>query len=203
VPEEPRLVNVGRLSEQKGQLLLIEAARLLRDRGVDFELVIVGDGPLRGELERRIDRFDLRDRVRITGFLDNDGVRRELTAARALVLPSFAEGLPVVIMESLALGRPVISTHIAGIPELIEPGRVGWLVPAGDVGPLADAMAEALAADPSELEQMGRLGAARVAEQHDARAEAANLAALFGGPEASPRRPDSHAPLLSGIAAGQ
>ena len=154
---------MGRLAEQKGQLLLVEAAARLRDRCPDFELVIVGDGPMRDELERAIDRLDLRDRVRITGFLDNQGVRRELEAARALVLPSFAEGLPVVIMEAMALGRPVIATSIAGIPELVEPGRSGWLVPAGAVEPLVEAMAEALAADPAELDRMGRAGAARAA----------------------------------------
>jgi colanic acid/amylovoran biosynthesis glycosyltransferase len=179
VPDRPRLVTVGRLAEQKGQLLLVEAAARLKDRCPDFELVIVGDGPLRDELERAIDRSDLRDRVRITGFLDNHGVRRELEAARALVLPSFAEGLPVVIMEAMALGRPVIATSIAGIPELVEPGRSGWLVPAGAVAPLVEAMAEALAADPAELDRMGRAGAARAAEQHDADAEAGKLAALI------------------------
>ena len=134
---------------------------------------------MRGELERLIDRLGLRGRVRITGFLDNHGVRRELEAARALVLPSFAEGLPVVIMEAMALGRPVISTYIAGIPELVEPGRNGWLVPAGAVEPLVDAMAEALAADTAELERMGRAGAARVAEQHNVDIEVKKLAALI------------------------
>ena len=201
-PCRPRLVTVGRLAEQKGQLLLVEAAARLRDRGPDFELVIVGDGPMRDELERAIDRFGLRDRVRITGFLDNHGVRRELEAARALVLPSFAEGLPVVIMEAMALGRPVIATSIAGIPELVEPGRSGWLVPAGAVEPLVEAMAEALAADPAELDRMGRAGAARAAEQHDAAAESAKLAALIAGPAAIDHRPAEPAGALQGAAAG-
>jgi colanic acid/amylovoran biosynthesis glycosyltransferase len=179
IQERPRLVNVGRLSEQKGQLLLIEAAMLLHAQDLDFELVIVGDGPLRGELERLIDQHGIRSRVWITGFLDNHGVRRELEAARALVLPSFAEGLPVVIMEALALGRPVISTHIAGIPELIEPGRHGWLVPAGAVKPLAAAMAAALTAATVDLDAMGRAGAARVAQQHNVNNEAKKLAELI------------------------
>ena len=202
VPLRPRLVTVGRLAEQKGQLLLVEAAARLRDRGSDFELVIVGDGSMRDELERAIDRSGLRDRVRITGFLDNHGVRRELEAARALVLPSFAEGLPVVIMEAMALGRPVIATSIAGIPELVEPGESGWLVPAGAVDPLVEAMAEALAADPAELDRMGRAGAARAAEQHDAAAESAKLAALFAGPAAIDHRPAESAGALQGAAAG-
>ncbi len=181
VPERPRLVHVGRLSEQKGQLLLIEAAAGLRDRGLDFELVLVGDGPLRDEIEPLIDRHSLGGLVRITGFLDNPAVRREIQAARALVQPSFAEGLPVVIMEALALHRPVISTFVAGIPELVEPGVNGWLVPAGAVEPLEDAMAEALAADPAELERMGRAGAGRVARDHHAATEAAKLARLITG----------------------
>jgi colanic acid/amylovoran biosynthesis glycosyltransferase len=202
VPARPRLVTVGRLAEQKGQLLLVEAAARLRDRGPDFELVIVGDGPMRVEIQQLIDRLGLRDRVRITGFLDNRAVRRELEAARALVLPSFAEGLPVVIMEALALGRPVIATHIAGIPELVEPGRNGWLIPAGAVEPLVEAMAEALAADPDELDRMGRAGAARAVLQHDAAAEAGKLAALIEGLGATGDRPGKSVTTLQVAAAG-
>jgi colanic acid/amylovoran biosynthesis glycosyltransferase len=184
IPDRPRLVNIGRLSEQKGQLLLVEAAAQLRDRGVEFELVIVGDGVMRGEIEQFIKQFDLEDQVRIVGYLSNQDVRKELQAARALVLPSFAEGLPVVIMESLAQGRPVISTYIAGIPELVEPGVNGWLVPAGAVEPLVVAMAEVLAANSAELERMGLAGAARVAECHDVDVEAKKLASLFSNPRA-------------------
>jgi glycosyltransferase involved in cell wall biosynthesis len=179
VPDRPRLVNVGRLSEQKGQLLLVEAAARLRDRGLDFELVIVGDGPMRGAIERLINQLDLQEQVRVTGYLSNQRVLEELLAARALVLPSFAEGLPVVIIEALALGRPVVSTQIAGIPELVEPGASGWLVPAGAIEPLVDAMAEVLTALPAELDRMGRAGAARVAEQHAVLTEAGKLATLI------------------------
>jgi glycosyltransferase involved in cell wall biosynthesis len=157
---------------------------------------------LRSELERLIDRLNLKSQVRLTGFLDNQGVRRELEAARALVLPSFAEGLPVVIMEALALGRPVISTYIAGIPELVEPGQCGWLVPAGAVEPLTAAMAEALSANSAELEQMGRAGAVRAARQHDASAEAEKLADLIANPDTIPQqRTDWHAPLAEALAA--
>jgi glycosyltransferase involved in cell wall biosynthesis len=178
-PGVPRLVCVGRLAEQKGQLLLVEAAARLRNRGLGFELVIVGDGPLRPAIEAIIARHDLRGCVRLTGSLDGAGVRREVRAARALVLPSFAEGLPVVIMEALALARPVISTYVAGIPELVCPGENGWLVPAGSVEALADAMASALAANPAELARLGRAGAARISERHDAAAEAGRLLALM------------------------
>ena len=173
IPVSPRLVNIGRIVEQKGQAILIEAAARLRDRGFDFELVIVGDGPMREEIERLIEQHGLQGQVRITGYLSNQKVLEELLAARALVLPSFAEGLPGVFFEALAVGRPVISTYIAAHPELIESGVNGWLVPAGAVGPLVDAMAEVLTAEPLTLEEMGRAGAKRVAEQHNVYTEVA------------------------------
>jgi colanic acid/amylovoran biosynthesis glycosyltransferase len=195
VPSTPRLVNIGRIVEQKGQTILIQAAAQLRDRGYDFELVIVGDGPMRGEIEHLINQVNLRNRVRITGYLSNQRVLEELVAARALILPSFAEGLPGVFFESLALGRPVISTYIAAHPELIEPGVSGWLVPAGAVEPLVNVMAEALTADSAELERMGRAGAARVAQQHNVFAQAETLAKLFrcAIPNSRPRRTPTQA----------
>jgi glycosyltransferase involved in cell wall biosynthesis len=118
--------------------------------------------------------------VRITGWASGEQVRQEILAARALVLPSFAEGLPVVIMEALALGRPVISTYIAGIPELVEHGVNGWLVPAGSVDALVEAMKEALSVPVERLSEMGQAGAQRVRQHHDARVEAGKLAELFG-----------------------
>jgi glycosyltransferase involved in cell wall biosynthesis len=96
-----------------------------------------------------------------------------------LVLPSFAEGLPVVIMEALALGRPVVSTFVAGIPELVQPGHNGWLVPAGDAEALAKAIGEVLAAPIPVLEQMGQVGREQVLAEHDVRRAAAALRELF------------------------
>jgi colanic acid/amylovoran biosynthesis glycosyltransferase len=200
-PDAPRLVNVGRLSEQKGQLLLVEAAAKLRDQGVNFELVIVGDGPMRAELEQRIDQFGLKEQVRITGFLSNRGVHQELLASRALVLPSFAEGLPVAIMEALALGRPVISTYVAGTPELVESGVNGWLVPPGAVEPLVNAMAAAVTAPLAEIERMGRAGASRVAEQHNVMTETKKLADLFSDSGAIADPPNHRTPHLNTMAA--
>ena len=133
VPAARRLVCVGRICEQKGQLLLVEAAHRLMVQGVDFELVLAGDGEMRDVIEALVIRQNLQGRVRITGWISSEQVRDEILAARALVLPSFAEGLPVVIMEAMALRRPVISTFVAGIPELVKPGEHGWLVPSGDV----------------------------------------------------------------------
>ena len=171
----PRFVNIGRLVEQKGQLLLVEAAARLRDLGRECELVLIGGGTLRPVLEARIRELDLGATVKLVGWMTGEQVRQELFAARALVLPSFAEGLPVVIMESLALGRPAISTYIAGIPELVRPNETGWLVPAGDAEALAKAMIEVLDTPLDQLERMGRAGAARVAQDHDVRIEATKL----------------------------
>jgi glycosyltransferase involved in cell wall biosynthesis len=173
----PRLVCVGRLCEQKGQLLLVAAAAKLAQAGTEFELVLVGDGEMRRRIEAEVHQCGLGARVRITGWLSSSQVRDELVEARALVLPSFAEGLPVVLMEAMALRRPVISTYVAGIPELVVAGESGWLVPAGDVDALTQAMQAALEAPPELLERMGRLARRRVLSRHSIDREAARLAA--------------------------
>jgi colanic acid/amylovoran biosynthesis glycosyltransferase len=174
----PRLVCLGRLCEQKGQVLLVEAARRLHEQGYAFELVLAGDGEMRGEVEALITRHGLGDRVTITGWASGNRVREELTRCRAMVLPSFAEGLPVAIMEAMAIGRPVITTSIAGIPELVTPD-CGWVVTAGSIDALADAIRDCLDAPIGRLNQMGAVGAERVRQRHDARAEAAKLAEMF------------------------
>ena len=117
-------------------------------------------------------------------------MREEILAARALVLPSFAEGLPVVLMEAMALRRPVITTYVAGIPELVQPGENGWLVPAGDVEALAAALEDVLARPAAELRAMGEAARRRALERHSIDTEAAKLAALFTPPlvkQSSPR----------------
>lgn len=173
-PAEPRFVCVARLSEQKGLPVLVEAMRLLKERGVEATVDLIGDGPLRGMLEARVGEAGLEGRVVFRGNQPSSEVRRAILAARALVLPSFAEGLPVVLMEALALGRPAITTQIAGIPELIRPGETGWLVPPGDAPALAEAMGEAVGGT-----LCGLAGAARrrqvVAERHAVLAEAKAL----------------------------
>lgn len=168
VSETGRLISVGRLNEQKGQLLLVDAVAELAKRGRDFELVLVGDGEMRPTLEARISALGISDRVTITGWATNAEVKEYLQGGRALILPSFAEGLPVVIMEALALGRPVLSTYVAGIPELVEPGKCGWLVPAGALPPLVDAMEKVLQTPVEQLSEMGAEGHRRVLEFHDA-----------------------------------
>ena len=174
-----RLVCVGRLSAQKGQLLLIDAMKKLVDRGVDAELVLAGDGEMRAIIEQRIEQLGLTRQVSITGWITSDQVRQHLAEARALVLPSIAEGLPVVIMEAFAMDRPVISTYIAGIPELVRNNENGWLVPAGDVDGLVEAMTQVMELQVSDLNVMGRQGKQDVLRHHCIRREAKKLADLL------------------------
>ena len=174
-----RMICVGRLSDAKGQLLLIEAAKLVSDRGLKFEVVLAGDGELRPDIEAVISRYQLQDRIRLTGWISSSQVRDEILSSRGLVLPSFAEGLPVVIMEAMALQRPVIATYVAGVPELVTPGEHGWLIPAGDIDALANALQAALEAPQESLRKMGQAGQARVIRRHDIDIEAGKLQKLF------------------------
>ena len=176
---EPRLVCVGRLCEQKGQLILLDAAQRLQQKGIPFRLILAGDGEMRPEVELQIDQRGLRQQVHVTGWISSAQVREELLNARALVLPSFGEGLPVVIMEAMALRRPVISTYIAGIPELVQHGINGYLCPAGDVEKLTELMENCLSAKPDLLEGMGKNAQLAVLAQHDMVTEANKLAVLF------------------------
>lgn len=179
VPDVDRFVSVGRLSGEKGHLLLIDALARLTAEGRACRLVMVGDGPLRPAIEQRCRELGVERFVTIAGWQSGEAIREWLIGSRALVLPSFAEGLPVVIMESLALGRPVIATWVAGVPELVRDGRTGWLVPAGDAASLAQAMDACLEATPAQLAAMAGAGRIAVREAHDAGIEAHKLAALF------------------------
>lgn len=179
IPTQAKFVCVGRLSEQKGHILLIEAVSQLAAEGLQFKLVFVGDGELRPQIETLIEQLQLQDYIEITGWATNSEVQQYILASQIMVLPSFAEGLPVVLMEALALGRPVITTYVAGIPELVKPGENGWLVPAGSVEALKNAMKAALQAEAKTLEQMGQQGQKAVAEQHDIYKESRHLYNLF------------------------
>lgn len=179
IPNCRRLICIGRLSEAKGQLLLIEAAARLATLGVAFELVLAGDGPLRPLIERLICENGLEGRVRITGWISSAQVREEILAARALVVPSFSEGLPVVIMEAMALRRPVLATCVAGIPELVRHGENGWLFAAGSVDALTCAMDDCLAMPLTGIQALGDAGYERVIREHSADTEAAKLGGLF------------------------
>jgi colanic acid/amylovoran biosynthesis glycosyltransferase len=179
IPSAPRMVCVGRLCEQKGQLLLIEAVKKLHDLNVDFELILAGDGEMRGEVETKIAQYGLVSKIKITGWISSDEVRKHILASQLLVLPSFAEGLPVVIMEAMSLRRPVISTYIAGIPELLQHHENGWLCVAGDVEHLAKTMQEALLTPVNTLQKMGNAAYERVVQRHNIDIEATKLAQYF------------------------
>jgi len=175
--ESRTLTCVARLSAQKGLPLLVAAAARIAGSH-DFTIDIIGDGDGRAVLEEQIERLNLSHRIRLLGWRSSEDVRKLLAASRALVLPSFAEGLPVVLMEALALGRPVVSTAIAGIPELVD-NENGWLIPAGSVDELAEAMKAVLDAPRDQLEAMGRRGRARVLAAHHPDINARELAALL------------------------
>ena len=178
-PRSETLVSVGRLTAQKSPLHLLNAFAKAVRAGGPGRLAFAGDGELRPALERRIADLDLGHRVSITGWLSEAEVRGHIRAARALVLPSAAEGLPVALMEAFALGRPVVSTFTAGIPELVEPGENGWLVPAGDEARLADVLQRVLMTRIDRLESMGLEGHHRVQEYHHPEKEGAKLETIF------------------------
>lgn len=178
-PDGRRIVTIGRMVEQKGHLVLVDALAAVRRDGFDLELVAIGDGPMRGLLEQRVRAQSLDQAVHLCGWLDDGEVAQQIDAARAIVLPSFAEGLPIVLMEAMARGRPVVATRVGGISELVEPGVNGWLVAPGSVDQLADALRELAEADVARLAQMGREGAGAIAREHDRLQEARKLEALI------------------------
>ena len=177
--EHQRLVCIGRLSKEKGQPLLIEAAARLHAQGLPLEITLVGDGPMRGEVERLIEHHGLSAHVRLTGWLDAQGIEDELRQARALVVSSLSEGLPVVIMEAMANRRPVIAPFLSGIPELVVHGETGWLYPASDVSALMEAIKTCMNIAPEALAIIGGRAHRAVWAAHDADVEAAKLLALM------------------------
>jgi glycosyltransferase involved in cell wall biosynthesis len=186
------LLFVGRLAAVKGVVVLFDALERLRARGVDARLTLVGDGPERARLEREAAARGLDGTVRLVGHQSQEAVAERLAAADLFVLPSFAEGVPVVLMEAMASRAAVVATRVAGVPELVEDGVSGRLVPPGDAEGLADALA-ALIADPALRARMGEAGRSKVAAEHDAAREAAWLlqiiASVHGGPQPAGVRP--------------
>jgi len=177
--ESNRLVCVGRLCEQKGQLLLVEAAAVLAKEKREFELILVGDGEHREAIERLIYEHNLVGKVKVTGWASAHRVKEEILGARALILPSFAEGLPVVLMEAMILGRPVLSTYIAGIPELVIHGKTGWLFPAGSKEDMLFAIRSCLDASKESMMEMARYARARALERHNQEQQAEKLSELL------------------------
>jgi len=168
VPNNKNLICIGRLCKAKAQKLLVEAVGDLKSKHRDLRLTLIGDGEDRAALEEQIIKLELQDYVKIAGWQTNEEVRQSLRNSRAMVLPSLAEGLPIVIMESFAQGRPVVTTEIYGIPELVD-GSCGWLAHPGDVASLRECVDGALSAEPERLTAMAEVGRKRVHEMHDQR----------------------------------
>lgn len=179
LPADPHIICVGRLSEEKGQIILLEALARLRAGGLACRLTLAGDGPMRDRIEKQMAKLDLTDAVEITGWLTSSEIRDRILNARALVCPSFMEGLPVVIMEAMALRRPVVASSIAGIPELVVPGETGWLVPAGDPDALAAALKTCLTTPEADMKALIEHAYHHVTERHSVSREAHKLAHLF------------------------
>ncbi|WP_353473411.1 glycosyltransferase [Salipiger sp. H15] len=180
------LLFVGRLAGVKGVPLLLRALASLAPRHPALRLRLIGDGPERAALEAMTRDLGIAGRTEFLGYRSQAEVAEALAGADVFVLPSFAEGVPVVLMEALAAQVPVVTTRIAGVPELVEHGTSGLLVPPGDAEALAAAL-EVLLADPDRRRAMGAAGRARVEAEFDVTIEAAKLSALFThGPEARP-----------------
>jgi colanic acid/amylovoran biosynthesis glycosyltransferase len=154
--------------------------RLLVDRGIDASATIVGDGPRRAHLEGLAGELGLGARVLFTGAVGQHEIPRYYAEADAFCSSSFAEGLPVVLMEAMATSLPVVATRIAGIPELVEDGVNGLLVPPARPDALADALAS-LAASPARRREMGQNGRDKVVAEFAVDDAAAALRPLFDG----------------------
>jgi glycosyltransferase involved in cell wall biosynthesis len=173
-----KIVSVGRMSAEKGQLGLIDALAQIAGQDVDVCLTLVGDGPLRQLIEKAVADGGLGDRVRILGALPESETLMEIASCDAFVLPSLMEGLPVVLMEAMALGKPVIAPHIAGIPELVKHEITGLLFRPGDWGDLAEQTLQ-LVKDPAVAAKMAERGRIRVMEEFEVSRAVDPLLQLF------------------------
>jgi colanic acid/amylovoran biosynthesis glycosyltransferase len=158
--------------------LLVQACAKLRDAGVPFHLTVVGDGPDRGRVEAEVARHGLQKWITLTGSLTQAGVRQRLLQSDAFVLPSLAEGIPVVLMEAMASYVPCISTPVNGIPELIEHGRTGLLATPGDVDSLV-AQLRRLCTEPQTRYAMAIAGHAQVIQHFDLQTNVQALSHIF------------------------
>ena len=175
---ELRILNVGRLHPVKGQAVLLEALAIVLEGGVEARLTIVGDGERREALERRAAELGVADRVTFAGNVGQDDIRAFYERADVFCLPSFGEGIPVVLMEAMAMRVAVVSSRIMGIPELVEDGVGGLLVPPGRPDLVAAALRR-LASDPELRERLARQGHDKVATDHDGSRAAEQLQELF------------------------
>jgi colanic acid/amylovoran biosynthesis glycosyltransferase len=172
------VLSVGRLVDRKGHAVLLEAVRRLRAGGIDVRAIVVGDGPARGQLGALAEELGIAAAVEFAGAVGQDEIRRFYESADVFCAPSFAEGVPVVLMEAMAMGLPVVATRVMGVPELVEDRVSGKLVAPGRADLLAEAIGE-LAAEPAERRRLGEAGRSRVIAEFDIDRSAAQLQRLF------------------------
>jgi colanic acid/amylovoran biosynthesis glycosyltransferase len=177
-PSTFEIICVGRLAPAKAQHILIAAIDQLIREGRDIRLRLVGDGPDRKRLEENIRERGIEKYVVFEGWVNQDGVRNLYKEADLFVLASFAEGVPVVLMEAMAMEIPCVSTNITGIPELIRNGIDGMLVPPSDDRELVNAI-KTLMDDPELRERLGRSGRERVIEKYNLSKNTEYLAGIF------------------------
>jgi glycosyltransferase involved in cell wall biosynthesis len=176
--ERLSVLCVTRLIPQKGLDILLAALAALVEGGTDAHLTIVGSGPYEASLRRAAERAGVAERVSFAGARGQDDMAGYYERSDVFCLPSFAEGIPIVLMEAMATGRPVVATRITGIPELVEDGVSGLLVAPGNVEELAAALGE-LAASPERRENMGRAGRLKVEQAFDGARSAVQVAEVF------------------------
>lgn len=177
-----RILYVGRLVPFKGQAILLEALALVRAEGVDARLTLIGEGPSREKLERRAAALGLSGAVTFAGAVGQDEIRSYYAEADVFCLPSFAEGVPVVLMEAMAMQVPVVTSRVMGIGELVDDGESGLLVRPGRVDELEAALMN-LARDPELRERLGRRGRDRIVAEFDVRESGRRLARIFAAVE--------------------
>jgi glycosyltransferase involved in cell wall biosynthesis len=177
VGERPTVVITARLSPEKGHLVLLRAIARLRAEGLDVGVRCIGSGPFAADLDAAAAVHGVADLVEFTGPMAPSAVAAALRDADAFCLPSFAEGLPVSIMEAMAVGVPVVTTYISGIPELVVDGRTGWIVPAGDEITLATAVRDALTS--AERDRIVLAARDAVEAAHDIRRNVVDLHAAL------------------------
>jgi colanic acid/amylovoran biosynthesis glycosyltransferase len=176
--DQQEILYIGRLVPEKGQAVLLEALALLGERGLRPRLILAGEGALRPDLERLTEELGIADQVDFLGAVGQDQLRNLYERASAFCLPSFGEGVPVVLMEAMAMEVPVVTTRIAGIPELVEDGRSGFVVAPGHLESLADRLQRVLD-EPELRRELGAAGRAKVIAEFDAGRSAEQLLALF------------------------
>jgi colanic acid/amylovoran biosynthesis glycosyltransferase len=178
VSKTPVVLITARLADEKGHALLLEALALANSTDHPMELVCIGDGPSKEFLVSETNRLGLSHQVHWLGAQSAVRVREELERCDVFCLPSFAEGLPVSLMEAMAVGRPVVATAISGVPELVQDKETGILLPAGRADLLAEALI-AITTDDTLRESVVKKGRARVAEMHDLSQNGKQLVELF------------------------